>query len=69
MSSDLEKSRLVVANEAKFDMLAATSELGDHAKQYRAISRDFSCMCPNSLIRTYISQLRSVADTVTGRMS
>ena len=45
MSSELEKSRLAVTEEVKFDMLAAISELGDHAKQYKTISRDFSCEC------------------------
>lgn len=43
MSSELDKPRLAVADEVKFDMLAAISELGDHAKQYKAISRDFAC--------------------------
>lgn len=45
MSSELEKSRLAVADEVKFDMLAAIIELGDHAKQYKAISRNFACEC------------------------
>lgn len=43
MSSELEKSRLAVADEVKFDMLAAISGLGDHSKQYGAISRNFAC--------------------------
>ncbi|KAF9647483.1 hypothetical protein BDM02DRAFT_3145765 [Thelephora ganbajun] len=40
MSPELEKPRFTVADEVKFDMLAAISDLGDHSKQYRAISRN-----------------------------
>jgi len=40
MSAKLDKSRRAVADEVKFDMLAAISDLGDHAKQYKAISRN-----------------------------
>lgn len=54
MSPELERSRLVVANEVKFDMLAAISELGDHAKQYKAISRNFACECPDPPTATYL---------------
>ena len=43
MSTALKKSRLAVADEVKFDMLAAISDLGDHAKQYNAISRNLVC--------------------------
>jgi hypothetical protein len=50
MSSELEKSRLAVAHEVKFDMLAAISELGDHSKQYASISRNFSCQSSRLLI-------------------
>ena len=50
MPSELEKSRLAVADDVKFDMLASISELGDHAKQYKAISRNFICECSDPLI-------------------
>lgn len=43
MSSELEKSRLAIADEVKFNMLAAISELGNHKEQYKAISRNFVC--------------------------
>lgn len=43
MPSGLEKSRLAVADEVKFDMLTAMPELSNHAKQYKAISRNFAC--------------------------
>jgi len=49
MSSELEKSRLAIADEVKFDMLAAISELGDHEKQYKAISRNFVCEYPSGV--------------------
>jgi hypothetical protein len=45
MSTELEKSRLAVADEVKFDMLAAISDSGDHAKQYKTISRNLVCEC------------------------
>jgi hypothetical protein len=43
MPSELDKSRLAVADEVKFDMFATIPELCDHAKQYKAISRNFAC--------------------------
>jgi hypothetical protein len=54
MSSELEKSRLAVADKVKFDMLAAISELGDHAKQYKAISRNFTCECSDPPTAAYL---------------
>jgi len=50
MSAELEKSRIAVADEVKFDMLVAISDLGDHAKQYKAISRNFVCEYSGMLI-------------------
>ena len=49
-SPELVKSRLAVASEVKFDMLAAISGSGDHAKQYKAISRNLVCECPDPFI-------------------
>jgi len=46
MSTELEKSRLTVADEVKFDMLAAISDSGDYAKQFKAISRNLVCEYP-----------------------
>lgn len=46
MSTELEESRLAVADEVKFDMLAAISGLGNHAKQYKTISRNLICEYP-----------------------
>jgi hypothetical protein len=43
MDPGLEKSRLAVTDEVKFDMLAAISDSGDHAKQYKSISRNLVC--------------------------
>ena len=50
MSTELEKSRLAVADEVKFDMLVAISDFGDHAKQYKAITRNFVCEYAGMLI-------------------
>ena len=50
MPAGLDKSRLAVADEVKFDMLAAISDLGDHAKQYKTISRNLVCECPDTTI-------------------
>lgn len=50
MSTELEKSRLAVADEVKFDMLAAISDLGDHPKQYKTISRNLVCKYSGLLI-------------------
>lgn len=50
MSAELDKSRRAVADEVKFDMLAAISDLGDHARQYKAISRNLVCECPDTII-------------------
>lgn len=47
MSPELEKSRLAVVDEVKFDMLAAISDSGDHVKQYKAISRNLVCEYPS----------------------
>jgi len=49
-SPELVKSRLAVAGEVKFDMLAAISESGDHAKQYKTISRNLVCEYPDPFI-------------------
>ena len=46
-SPELAKSRLAVAGEVKFDMLAAISESGDHPEQYKTISRNLVCECPD----------------------
>lgn len=54
MSSELEKSRLAVADEVKFDMLAAISGLGDHSKQYGAISRNFACQFSRLFIIVWV---------------
>ena len=43
MSAELENSRLIVADEVKFDMLVAVSDSGDHSKQHKAISRNLVC--------------------------
>lgn len=64
ISTELEKSRLAVVDEVKFDI---TSDLGDHAKKYKAISRNF--FCEYMLQRDHssaISYTRSIADTLTG---
>ena len=49
-SPELVKSRLAVAAEVKFDMLAAISQSGDHAKQYKTISRNLVCERPDPFI-------------------
>jgi len=46
MSTELENSRLAVADEVKFDMLVAISDSGDHAGQFKAISRNLVCEYP-----------------------
>lgn len=46
-SPELLKSRLAVIGEVKFDMLATIPESGDHAKQYKTISRNLVCESPN----------------------
>jgi len=51
MSTELDKSRLAVADEVKFDILAAISDLGDHAKQYKDISRNFVCECSSAFTK------------------
>ena len=52
MSPELEKNRLAVVDEVKFDMLTAISGLGDHANQYKAISRNLVCEFSDPLIKT-----------------
>jgi hypothetical protein len=52
MPPELEKSRLAVADEVKFDMLAAISDLGDHVKQYKSISRNLVCEYTDPLTTT-----------------
>jgi hypothetical protein len=68
MPSELDKSRLAVADEVKFDMFATIPELCDHAKQYKAISRNFACEWSTPPNYNGISYPRSVADTVTGKI-
>jgi len=57
MSIELEKSRLAVADEVKFDMLAAISDSGDHAKQFKAISRNLVCEYPGTPIPVFHPEL------------
>ena len=54
MPAELDGSRLAVADEVKFDMLAAISDLGDHAKQYNTISRNLVCECSARSSQYYI---------------
>jgi len=58
-SPELAKSRLAVAGEVKFDMLAAISESGNHAKQYKTISRNLVCECPDPFVKAPYLELEA----------